>query len=83
MEEGLSTKILYEAGKRPKKAKCSGSGNYCCVSNCKSIQYKVNNKAKIKAGICFFHFPKTPKRREGWLQVYPVFGEEEGKINSM
>ena len=37
MEEGLSTtKILYEAGKRPQKATHGGSGNYCCVSNCKS-----------------------------------------------
>ena len=37
MEEGLSaTKISCEAGKRPKKVKRSGSGNYCCVPNCKS-----------------------------------------------
>ena len=66
MKEGLSTtKIAYEAGKRRKKAKGSGSGNYCCVPSCKSTQYKVDTKAKIKTTIaCFFHFPKTLKRRK-------------------
>ena len=55
MEEGLSTtKGLYKAGKRPKKAKPSGIRNYCCVLNCKSTQYKLNNKAKIKATTVFF-----------------------------
>ena len=71
MEEGLSTtKISYEAGKRPKKANGSGSVNYCCMLNCRSTQYKVDNKAKIKIGIGFFHFPKTPKRRKEWLKKY-------------
>ena len=51
MEEGLSTtKISYEAGQPLQKAKSSDSGNYCCVPNCKTAQYKVDNKAKIKSG---------------------------------
>ena len=68
MEEGLSIiKISYETGKRAKVVKRSGSDNYC-VPNCKSGQYKVDNKAKIKTGIVFFfHFPKTPKRRKECL----------------
>ena len=74
MEEGLSTtKISYEAGKRPKKAKRSGNGNYCCVPNCKSTQYKVDNKVKIRAGIGFVHFPKKTKRRKEWLQSISRF----------
>ena len=65
MEERLSTtNISYEAEKRLKKAKRSGSGNYCCVPNYKSTQYKVDNKAKVKTGIVFLHFPKVPKRRK-------------------
>ena len=82
MEEGLSTtKSSYEAGKRPKKAKRSGSGNYCCVPNCKSTQ--VDNKAKIKTGIGLFHFPKTPKRRKEWLQSISRFRRrgEKDKFN--
>ena len=72
MEEGLSTtKISHEAEKRPKKVKRSGSGNYCCVSNCKSTQYKVDNKAKIKTSIVFFfHFPKTPPKKKGMASKY-------------
>ena len=36
MEERLSTaKVSYEAGIQRKKAKRSGSGNYCCVVNSK------------------------------------------------
>ena len=64
MEEGLSTTISYEAGKRLKKAKHNDSGNYCCMPNCKSTQYKVDSKAKIKTSIVFLHFPKAPKRRK-------------------
>ena len=70
MEEGLSTtKTLYEAGKRPKKAKRSGRGNYYCVPNCKSIECKVNNKAKIKTGIVFFIFQK-PQKKKGMASKY-------------
>ena len=84
MEEGLSTtKISYEAGKQPKKAKQSGSGNYCCVPNWKSMQYKVYNKAKIKTGIGFFNFQKPQKGERNGFKVYLDFGEEEGKIKSM
>ena len=80
MEEGLSTtKISYEAGKRPKKTKRSGSGNYSCVQNCKSTQYKADNKTKIKTSIVFFHFPKTPKRRKEWLQSISRFRRKGGK----
>ena len=65
MEEGLSTtKISYEAGKRPKKAKSSGSGNYSCVPNGKSTQYKVDNKAKFKTGITLFSFSKNPIKKK-------------------
>ena len=84
MEEELSTtKISYEAGKRPKKAKRSGSGNYCCVPNCKSTQYKVDNKAKIKTGTGFFHFPKPPQKRKEWLQSISRFRRsgEKDKFN--
>ena len=84
MEEGLSaTKILYEVRKRPKKAKpkCSG-GNYYCVQKCKSTQNKVDNTTKIKTDI-FFHLPKTPKEESNGFKVYPGFGKEQGKINSM
>ena len=82
MEEGLSiTKISYEARKQPKKAERSVSGNCCCLPNCKSMQYKVNNKAKIKTGIGFFHFQKPQKEEMNGFKVYPDFGEEEGKIN--
>ena len=86
MEEGLSTaKNSYEAGKRPKKAKRRGSGNYCCVPNCKSTQYNVDNKAKIKIGIVFFYFifQKTQKEERNGFKVDPDFREEEGKTNSM
>ena len=87
MEEGLSTaKISYEAGKRPKKAKLSGFGNYCCVPNCKSTHCKLSNKAKIKTGIVFFHFPKTVKRRKKWLQsisrLRPRAGKDKFNVNN-
>ena len=83
LEEGLSTtKILYETGKRPKKVKRIGSGNYFCVPNCQSMQYKVDNKAKIKTStIFFFIFQKTPKEERNDFKVYPDFAEMEGKIN--
>ena len=85
MEEGFSTtKISYKVGKQTKKVKRSGTGNYCCVPNCKSIQYKVDNKAKIKTGIAFFSSCKNSKKKKGLAsKVYPDFGKEEGKINSM
>ena len=74
MQERLSTtKISYEAGKRPKKAKRSDSGNYCCVPNCESTQYKVNNKAKIKTSIVFFSLSKTPERRKELIQSISRF----------
>ena len=82
MEEGLSTtRISYEAGKRHKKAKCSDSANYYCVPNWKRTQYKVNNKAKIKTDIGFFHFQKPQKEERNDFNL--DFGEEEGKVNSM
>ena len=71
MEEGLSTiKILCELGKRPENAKRSGSGDYYCVPNCRSTQYKVDNKAKIKTGIVFFSFCKYPKKKKGMASKY-------------
>ena len=81
MEEGLSTtKISYEIGKRPKKVKRSGSGNYCCVANSQSTQYKVNNKANIKTSIVsFFIFQKTLKEERNDFKEYPNFGKVEGK----
>ena len=81
MEEGLSTtKISYETGKRPKKVKRSGSGNYCCVANSQSTQYKVDNKANIKTSIVFFFiFQKTLKEERNDFKEYPDFGEVEGK----
>ena len=79
MEEGLSTtKISYETGKRPKKVK--RSGNYCCVANSQSTQYKVDNKANIKTSIVFFFiFQKTLKEERNDFKEYPDFGEVEGK----
>ena len=72
MEKGLSaTKVSYEAGKHSKKAKRSGSGNYRRVPNCKSTQYKVDNKAKIKSSIVFFfHFQKTTKKKKAMASRY-------------
>ena len=31
----------------------------------------------------FFHLPKTPKEESNGFKVYPGFGKEQGKINSM
>ena len=69
-------KISYEAGKRPKKANRSGSGNYCCGPNCKNTQ---DNKVKIKTDIVTFHFPKTPNRRKESLQSIFGFRRRGGK----
>ena len=81
MEEGLSTTIIsYETGKRPKKVKRSGSGNYCCVPNCQSTQYKVDNKANIKTSVVsFFIFQKKPKEETNDFKEYPDFREVDGK----
>ena len=75
----LTTKISYETGKRPKKAERSGSGNYCSMSDCKNTQFKVDNKAKIKTGVGFFLFPKSPKRRKECLQSISRFRQRGGK----
>ena len=83
VEGSLTTKISYETGKRPKKAERSGSGNYCSMSDCKNTQFKVDNKAKIKTGVGFFSFQKAQKEERNVFKVYPDFGKEEGKINSM
>ena len=56
----------------------SGSGNYFCVPNDKSTQYKVENKAKIKTGIVFF---KNSKKKKGMSSKYIWISV--GKINSM
>ena len=58
MENRLSaTKISYEAGKRPTKTQRSGSGNYCCVPNCKSKQYNMKiARLKLKQPLFFFVF---------------------------
>lgn len=79
MEGLLTTKISYETGKQPKKAKRSGSGNYCSVWDCKNTQFKVDNKAKIKTGAGFFFFPKSPKRRKECLQSISRFRQRGGK----
>ena len=39
----------------------------------------MDNKTKIKTGIVFFHFPKTPKRRKEWLQSISRFWQRGGK----
>ena len=68
MVEGLSTtKISYEAGKRPKKAKRSGSGNHCCVPNCKSTQYKciTIQRPRLKQALFFFSFSKNSIKKKG------------------
>ena len=81
--EGLSiTKISYKAGKWPKKAKHSGSGNYCCVPNCKRMQYKVDKKVKMKTGF-FFIFQKLQKEESNGFKAYPDLDKEERKTNSM
>ena len=79
VEGSLTTKISYETGKRPKKAERSGSGNYCSMSDCKNTQFKVDNKAKIKTGVGFFLFPKSPKRRKECLQSISRFRQRGGK----
>ena len=79
MEEGLSpTKISYEAGKRPKKAKRSGSGNYCCVA-----ELQKHARPRLKQALLFFHFHKPQKEERNGFKVNPDFREEEGKINPM
>ena len=83
MEEGLSTtKMSCEAGKRPKKAKRSGNDNYGSVPNCKITQTR-NTRPTLKQAFVFFIFQKPPKEERNGFKVYPDFGEEEGKINSM
>ena len=79
MKEGLSiTKISYEAGKRPEEVKRSGSGNYCCVPNCKSINTKYITRPRLKQEF-FFSFSKNPqKRRKQWLQSISRFGRRGG-----
>ena len=84
MEEGLSSiKISHEAGKQPEKDKRNGNGNYCCVPNCKSTQYKANNKTKIKTGIGFLIFINPKNEERNGFKVCLDFIEEEGKINSV
>ena len=39
----------------------------------------MDNKTKIKTGIGFFHFPKTPKKRKEWLQGISRFWRRGGK----
>ena len=43
----------------------------------------MDNKAKIKIGIGFFHFPKNPKRRKEWVQSISRFRRrgEKDKFN--
>ena len=53
----------------------SGSGNYFCVPNDKSTQYKVENKAKIKTGIVFFQ--KLQKEERNEFKVYLDFGGKD------
>ena len=82
MEEGLSsTKTSYEAGKQPKKGERNGNGNYCCVPNCKSTQYKVNNKTKIKTGIGFFIFV-NPKKEESMSRFHRRGGKDKFNANN-
>ena len=65
MEEGLSpTKISYEAGKRPKKAKRSGSGNYCCVA-----ELQKHARPRLKQALLFFIFI-NPKKKKGMASKY-------------
>ena len=58
---------------------------YCCVASRKSVQYKVDNKTKIKADIVFFFiiFQKLQKEERDGFKVYPDFREEEGTKISM
>ena len=55
--EDSSINLSYDETKRPEKAKTSGSGNYCCIPECKSTQYKTVSKEKVKTNIGFFRFP--------------------------
>ena len=84
MEEGLSTtKISYEAGKRTKKAKRSGSGNIAVCRTAKAHNPKWITRPRLKQALFFFfffHFPKTTKRRKDWLQSisrFPRRGEKD------
>ena len=44
---------------------------YCCVASRKSVQYKVDNKTKIKADIVFFLlFSKNSKKKKGMASKY-------------
>ena len=78
MEKGLSTtKLPYEAGKRPKRAKRSGSGNHCQTAKAHNTMWII--RPRLKQILSFFHFPKTPKRKMGWLQNISRFRQREGK----
>ena len=57
MEEGLSTtKISYEAGKRTKKAKRSGSGNIAVCRTAKAHNTKWITRPRLKQALFFFFF---------------------------
>ena len=68
MEKGLSTtKLPYEAGKRPKRAKPSDSGNHCQTA--KALNTKWIKRPRLKQ-ILFFSFSKNPKKKNGMASKY-------------
>ena len=82
MEKGLSTtKLPYEAGKRPKRAKPSDSGNHCQTA--KALNTKWIKRPRLKQTLFFFIFQKPQKEKWDGFKIYPDFGKEKGKINSM
>ena len=69
MEKGLSTtKLPYEAGKRPKRAKRSGSGNHCQTAKAHNTVWII--RPRLKQILIFFSFSKNPKKKNGMASKY-------------
>ena len=69
MEKGLSTtKLPYEAGKRPKRAKRSGSGNHCQTAKAHNTMWII--RPRLKQILFFFSFSKNPKKKNGMASKY-------------
>ena len=69
----MTIKISYEAGEEPKKAKCSGSA-IVVWRVARACSTKWITRLRLKQTLFFFYyFPKTPKRRKGWLQSISRF----------
>ena len=60
--------------KRPRKLDTSGTGDYCCIPNCKSSTLDKNQE---KTGIGFFTFPKDEALKRIWLQRLKTYRKDK------